>query len=192
MRDVGRLAVILMARPLAAYLNSGDTTQKYRISRYTASEVRAAARERPTTLLDAAASNVYRFLAWIGIFLVSLPTFIVISIFRGALGRAWDGLLLPAMAVTAFTGMFSSISIFIYVTRLTLVRIIGSRAASAARSKPREKRRAKSQRRRNSLAHVGETNRFVMWICTPSHLDAFVALFWALAFTPLIVGDIPH
>jgi hypothetical protein len=184
LRDVGRLAVSVMAGPVTAYLNHG--------SRHPTSvtQLRAEAAERPADALDAAVAAGTRMMAWIAVFLVSLPVFIVAAFTRRAVGTATDAVLVPIMAVTAFTGMFSSFSVLVQVGRITIARAIGWRGFPAATNKLSGKRRDDAERHRRSVIERRGPNRFVRWLSTPSHTDGVVALLWALMFTPLIVGGI--
>ena len=192
LRDAGRLALIVMAAPLAAYSNSGrGVGDRETVPHYSAAGERRNAAQRPATALDAAAASASRFLAWLGIFLVSLPAFIVASFLRKGLGPASDVVLIPVMTGTAFTGMFGSVSVLIALARLTVVRAIGWRGFPAETWKLGKNQWHQRERRRRAwLARRGGPSRIVRWLCTPSHLDGVFALIWALAFTQVIMEGV--
>ncbi|OLE25679.1 MAG: hypothetical protein AUG44_15300 [Actinobacteria bacterium 13_1_20CM_3_71_11] len=184
LRDAGRLAVIVTAVPLAGYVNRGAR------HRSTPADVRADARRRPETADAAMVGTAVRFTAWICVFVASLPTFIVCAFARRLLGAGADPVLIPVMTVAAFTGMFAICSVLVQIGRLTVLLVVGWRGFPVERWDPHRWQDGPPGRKQRILAH--RPNGIVRWMCTPSHLDGLFALFWALAFTPLIMGGVPR
>ncbi|GAA1813118.1 hypothetical protein GCM10009682_37870 [Luedemannella flava] len=216
LRDVGRLAVIVTARPVAAYLNSaqvrkhgkgrpaagnraGRPTREGRpslpIHRFSAAGIREDARERPTTVTDAASCVGDRILAWVVLFLLSLPAYIVAAVLRSIIGYWLDTLLLSIMVTALCVGLFSSASVLVCVGRFTLIRLIGWRgfAADEFELRMRPRRNGAYVRGDGSRSRLPEeTNGFVRWLCTPSHTDVIFPLLWTLMMAPVIITGIPR
>lgn len=181
LRDLGRFAVDLLADPIAAFLNRGREEKRHT----TAREVRSDARARPRTEDDALVLCVLRLFAWLGIFVVSMPLFVVAATLRGPVP-----LMTELMMVTTVSGMFSSSAAFFQVGRLTLIRMIGMRGFPPDEytgAKPTDKL---SRRHLEIFARQGgRSNRFMRWLCSPSHWDAGFAVLWTLMFAPLLIQD---
>ncbi|MEU8007315.1 hypothetical protein AB0B66_39660 [Catellatospora sp. NPDC049111] len=183
LRDLGRFAVELLAGPIAAYLNRGRPVERHT----TAREVRSDARARPQTRDDALVSCVLRFMAWLAICGVSLPAYILAATLRPLAPS-----LSVIMVVTIVSGMFSSSSAFFQIGRLTLLWMISMRGFPPD-TYGRRKPRGEMERKHHQifLRQGARSNRFVRWLCSPSHLDAGFAVLWTLMFAPLLIGDIP-
>jgi hypothetical protein len=170
--DLGRFAVVLMARPLAAYLRRGpDGTN------VSAQDLRRDASRRPRTQVEASQAVVERFFAWLAIFPSSLVIFIVCAFLRGLTrGEAVDLLPRSVMVVTVVTGLLASFEVLVQVGRFTLLQLLRTRAFPIMVGK--------GTRRERSIRH----SRVARWLCTPSHIDTVTSMIWVLMFAPQIIG----
>ncbi|GAA1813113.1 hypothetical protein GCM10009682_37860 [Luedemannella flava] len=162
---------------------------------FTAAGLRQEARERPATVEDAGGSVVDRFFAWLGLFLLALPLYIVVATVRNMLEYALDVVFLPLMIAALCLMLFSSASFLVCVARFTLIKLVGWRGFPAhefdLRMRPR--RNGAYVRGDGSRQRLPEeTNGFVRWLCTPSHTDVIFPLLWTLMIAPVIIADIPR
>jgi hypothetical protein len=176
MRDLGRLAVILMAPFIALFMSWGEPAEK----RTCAAEIRADARARPRTALEAMAANILRAGAWFYLMFGALALLIVGQLVDAYGPRPLGPLAEAATPVSIYLAMFAGGALLVTVAHISVASSIGRRAfPPTAHRRPGNGRSVVDQR---------GPGAFVRWAATPSRLDALPALWFAVAFGGALLG----
>jgi hypothetical protein len=176
--DIGRFAVAVAAAPIAWYLSRGEKKKS------SGAELRADARARPLTEVDASMGTALRIFAWLFLGGVAFAALIVGTIVRRLLPEFGFPPAI-ALAILICVMSFASASLIVQTLRWTIMMAVGRRGFPS-NERPRPPRSFMERRYRRT-----RPSPVIRWLCTPSMLDALPAILWTLAIAPLMIADIP-